>query len=66
MELTAFIEEAVEKSQCTFTLNSWRRMGWKSPLVKDCVISHFLKLENAQDAVTHHASPTHVQTQAIA
>jgi hypothetical protein len=47
-EFNSFVEKAVEKLQCGFTLNSWRKQGWDSPVVKSCVISYFLELEKSK------------------
>ena len=44
-EVNAFVERAVQLSECQFTLNSWRNLGWESPVVRSCVISHFLEVE---------------------
>jgi hypothetical protein len=45
-DVKAFAEKAVQLSGCEFTQKSWRSLGWESPVVKSCVISHFLKQQS--------------------
>jgi hypothetical protein len=55
-EVNAFIEKAIQLSGCEFTRNSWRNQGWDSPVVRCCVLSHFLKTEVGATTVSHSGS----------
>ena len=44
-ERSVLVENAIQLAGCAFTLSSWKRQGWASPIVRSCVISHFLKTE---------------------
>jgi hypothetical protein len=44
-EFNAFVEEAVELSGYAHTRGLWKKSGWRQPLVRICVLEHFLKVE---------------------
>ncbi|MBI2712764.1 MAG: hypothetical protein HYX41_07930 [Bdellovibrio sp.] len=51
-EVEAFSSEAVRQFGCIFTLDAWEKLGWEHPIVRTCVLNHFMAVERG-NAITN-------------
>ncbi len=55
--IKTFVEEAIVATGCVFTRSCWERKGWRHPLVRSCVLEHFLKIELGEKTSSVFVSP---------